>query len=101
MKKSIRAIKEALEFKGVSVIISKEICSLYAKSLKLKKEKAFTVMEDRCKDHRTCIDELACPAFFLKDGRVNIDPQLCWGCAVCAQICPENAILPLKRKKKA
>ncbi len=95
VKKSIKAIKEALEFKGVSVIISKEICSLYAKSLKLKKEKAFTVT-DKCKNHRTCIDELACPAFFLKDGRVNIDPQLCWGCAVCVQICPEKAIKPLK-----
>ncbi|MFW6374190.1 MAG: 4Fe-4S binding protein [Thermodesulfobacteriota bacterium] len=25
-----------------------------------------------------------------------IDPDLCVGCTVCAQLCPENAILPLK-----
>ncbi len=37
VNKSIDTIKEALAFKGVSVIISQEPCALYAKSLKLKK----------------------------------------------------------------
>ncbi len=31
VKKSIEAIREALEYKGVSVIISQEMCTLYAK----------------------------------------------------------------------
>ena len=35
VKKSIEAVKEALAFKGVSVIISQEPCALHAKSLKL------------------------------------------------------------------
>jgi indolepyruvate ferredoxin oxidoreductase alpha subunit len=96
VKKSIDIIKEALEFKGVSVVISQEPCALYAKSLKLIKPKAF-VVTDKCTDHKDCINTIACPSFYIEDGRVNIDADTCVGCAVCAQICPENAIRPLKK----
>ncbi|MCP4350273.1 MAG: indolepyruvate ferredoxin oxidoreductase subunit alpha [Desulfobacterales bacterium] len=95
VKKSIEAIKEALNFKGVSVIISQEICTLYAKSLKKLKTRPFHVT-DKCKNHRDCINEIACPAFSIEGESVKIDPVACVGCTVCAQICPENAILPLK-----
>lgn len=98
VKKSIEAIKEAINFKGVSVIISKEMCTLYSKSLKKPAGKPFYISE-KCKNHRNCVNDLACPAFFIKDDRVHIDPVMCAGCSVCAQICPENAILPLKDKK--
>ncbi|MFN2436077.1 MAG: indolepyruvate ferredoxin oxidoreductase subunit alpha, partial [Desulfotignum sp.] len=43
VKKSIDTIKEALAFKGVSVIISQEPCALYARSLKLKSIRPFVV----------------------------------------------------------
>ncbi len=94
-KKSIDAIKEALNVEGVSVVISKEICTLYAKGLKKAHGKPFYISE-KCKNHRECINELACPAFLLEDNRVKIDATICTGCTVCAQICPEHAILPLK-----
>jgi len=97
VKKSIEAIKESISYEGVSVIISEEICALYANALKLPKHKPFNIT-DKCKNHRTCIDSLACPAFYIWNDRVKIDANLCTGCAVCAQICPENAILPVKAK---
>ena len=97
VKKSIAAIKEAVTHKGVSVIISQEECALYAQALKLPKRKPFRIT-DKCKNHRVCMSELACPAFYVWNDRIKIDPVLCTGCAICAQICPENAILPLKTK---
>ncbi|WP_299976315.1 indolepyruvate ferredoxin oxidoreductase subunit alpha [Desulfobacula sp.] len=96
VRKSIETIREALEYKGVSVIISREPCALYAKSMKLLKPRAFKV-SDRCVNHRDCINSIACPSFYLEDGKVKIDADTCVGCAVCAQICPENAITPLKK----
>jgi len=95
VKKSIAAVKEALNYQGVSVVISQEPCTLYAKALKKLRGKPFFVGQ-KCKNHKDCINELACPAFFIQNNRVKIDPALCTGCTVCAQICPENAILPLK-----
>ena len=97
VKKSIDTIKEALMYKGVSVIISQEPCTLFVKALKKPRGKPFFVSE-KCKGHRDCINDLACTAFYIKKDRVNIDPVLCSGCSVCAQICPEHAILPLKDK---
>jgi indolepyruvate ferredoxin oxidoreductase alpha subunit len=95
VKKSIETLREALAFKGVSVVISQEMCALYAKSLKKQKGKPFAV-SDRCKNHRDCIDRLGCPAFYLDGDKVCIDADQCTGCAVCAQVCPENAIVPAK-----
>jgi indolepyruvate ferredoxin oxidoreductase alpha subunit len=96
VKKSIETIKEALAFQGVSVIISQEPCMLYAKSLKLLTKRVFKVT-DKCKDHRDCINTIACPSFFIEDDKVKIDADTCVGCALCAQICPENAITPFKK----
>jgi indolepyruvate ferredoxin oxidoreductase alpha subunit len=98
VKKSIEAVKEALQFKGVSVIISQELCVLYAASLKLPRRKPFRVSE-KCQNHRVCMTRLACPAFYVWNERIQIDANLCTGCALCAQICPENAILPVKEGK--
>jgi len=97
VQKSIDAIKAAIEYKGVSVVISREPCILYEKSLKKAHDRPFYV-GGKCKNHRDCISALACPAFYIRNDRIKIDPALCTGCTVCAQICPENAILPVKKK---
>ena len=95
LKKSIAAIREAVEFKGVSVVIAEEKCALYAKALRQLRGKPFRV-SNRCINHRDCINDLGCPAFYLEEGRVKIDADICIGCALCAQVCPEHAIVPIK-----
>lgn len=97
VKETMEAVKKSLAFDGVSVIISQEICPLYARRvLPPAKAKTFAVNESRCKNHRDCVNLFACPAFYIEKDRVKINENLCIGCAVCAQVCPENAILPRK-----
>ncbi len=97
VKKSIAAIREAISHEGVSVIIARQNCTLFDKSRGKLVGRPFYV-SDRCKNHRNCINELGCPAFYVEQDRVRINSTLCTGCGVCAQVCPENAILPLKEK---
>jgi indolepyruvate ferredoxin oxidoreductase alpha subunit len=69
----------------------------FAKATKqFKKTKPFRVNHDKCKNHRDCINLLACPAMYLEGDQVEIDKNACIGCTVCAQVCPENAIVPVK-----
>ncbi len=99
VNKSIEAFKEAIDYKGRSVIISTEACTLYAQNLKKSRGKPFYISE-KCKNHRDCVNQLACPAFYTEGEKVYINADLCTGCAVCAQICPEKAIVPVRSKEK-
>ncbi len=50
-----------------------------------------------CGNCNACLDLFGCPAFFLEEGRIEIDPLLCVSCGVCAQFCPNNAIYPVAK----
>lgn len=98
VNKTIEAAKAARDYDGISVIISQEYCPLFARAIgELKKSRPFYVNHNKCKNHRDCINLIACPAMYLDGERVEINKNLCIGCSVCAQICPENAIVPVKQ----
>ena len=91
VKKSQQIFREALEFDGVSVVISKHPCMLIKRS-KIS-DRFLEVKQDKCDACSVCLEELSCTAIFNDvDGSVHIDPQLCNKCNVCVQICPEKAI---------
>ncbi len=93
IKTTTETVKEALKQKGVSVIIARRECALIAK----RDEKGAIVKkqqidQDACKNCRTCVDKLQCPAISSVDKVQSIDEPLCSGCGVCAQVCPYKAI---------
>jgi indolepyruvate ferredoxin oxidoreductase, alpha subunit len=92
-KATQQAIKEEMEYDGVSIVIASGPCTL-----KYKVEKPhFYVEPDTCIGCRTCI-RTNCPPLSMKkyDGiekpKSSIDKDMCVGCSICAQVCPVNAI---------
>ena len=81
-----QAIRDALDYKGPSVIISKRTCPV-----KAGRTAPYQVTED-CKLCGLCVRTMGCPAMSLSATKAEIDPTLCQGCGVCAQICAFNAI---------
>jgi indolepyruvate ferredoxin oxidoreductase alpha subunit len=90
-------VKEALTETGVSVIIARRDCALIAKREQegAIRTKQF-IDQEMCKKCRTCVDKFQCPAISSIDKVQRIDEALCAGCAVCAQICPHEAIKEAK-----
>lgn len=86
LKSAISAVKDAAEQKGVRAIIFKSPCIAVTKP-----SGGYTVT-DSCIGCKKCIKELGCPAVVLNSGKVEIEPSLCFGCGVCAQVCPVSAI---------
>ncbi len=50
-----------------------------------------------CGNCNACLDLFGCPAFYVSDGQIEINPTLCVACGVCAQFCPNDAIYPVAR----
>lgn len=95
------AIKEFLEKDKVSVIVAKRECQLLAVKKKKKagmKIAKFEIDQSKCKKAGVCLYKLACPAIYRKGGKFYIDKDLCTGCAVCVQVCPNKAIRPAVEK---
>jgi indolepyruvate ferredoxin oxidoreductase alpha subunit len=100
-RKTVEAVGQASACKGPSVLIAKALCPLYFKTLPGHKSKTpYTVRRDRCKNSRLCVDKTGCPAFSVTSAGVEIDALRCAGCSLCAQLCPEKAIVPISREIK-
>ena len=97
---NLRAVTRALEdFKGkpgVRVLIAEEPCVLYARRRLKKASPQVAEVVEQGADAERCLEQLACPAFYRRDGAVAVDESLCSGCMVCLQIAPK-AIKARKR----
>jgi indolepyruvate ferredoxin oxidoreductase alpha subunit len=84
-------VEEALELPGVKVILSRQECAIQAQRHGLE---AGTIEVDveACTLCRRCITVTGCPAIGLDEEAVVIDQSLCYGCSLCAQVCPFDAI---------
>ncbi len=83
------AVTEALESTVPAAIITRRPCLLIKR---IKHDVGLcSVDRDKCRSCRMCL-KVGCPAVFMKEGKATIDPTLCVGCRVCAQVCPFGAI---------
>ena len=87
LEQSIAAVKEAAAFKGLSAVIFQSPCIAMVDPAP-----SYFVDADKCTGCKRCIKELGCPATVKDKGKVRIDPTLCYGCSICAQVCPFQAI---------
>ncbi len=81
-----KVIKDILDYRGPSVIISRRPCPLL-----VKKGSKREVLEE-CNACGVCVEQFGCPAISLTSERAEIDPTLCYGCGVCETVCPFDAI---------
>ncbi|MBM7581570.1 indolepyruvate ferredoxin oxidoreductase alpha subunit [Caldicoprobacter guelmensis] len=86
-KKAVEAVKEAVNFTGPSAVIFEAPCIALVKPSNRQQ-----VLNDRCILCKKCIREIGCPAISINNGKVSIEPSICCGCTLCAQICPAGAI---------
>jgi indolepyruvate ferredoxin oxidoreductase alpha subunit len=91
-----QTLREAIAHRGVSVVISDRPCVLDPVKIK---GPSLEVAGDLCNACQSCMN-LGCPALTWSDetfeGRhkVRIDPTLCIGCTLCAQVCSSDCIKP-------
>ena len=86
LKKTLEVLREFKELKGVRVIIAEDPCTLFASRVLKKKQHTVAYVEKQHEEVEKCLKELACPAFYKKDGKILIDENLCSGCMFCVQI---------------
>jgi len=104
VKKNIELIKEAFDFEGPSVLISRRSCALHGDRIKRRTGVPIIpneVDKESCKKPHTCIRDFHCPAiiFDTEDRTSHIQPEICDGCGVCAKLCPFGVIHPIGSKK--
>jgi TPP-dependent indolepyruvate ferredoxin oxidoreductase alpha subunit len=80
------AVREAINFKGPSVIIAKRPCPL------LIQRGTPRQVKEECGGCKVCTEAFGCPAITQNGGKAEIDAALCNGCGVCEEVCPFDAI---------
>jgi len=99
LKATTSVLKEEVERDEPSVVITTRPCMLFPRKIK---DNPYEVKLDLCTACGACF-RIGCPAIVASEeknekGRpkAEIDPVLCTGCSLCAQVCPTDAIVEMK-----
>lgn len=92
-----RTLKAAVSHEGVSVVITNRPCVVSPAPIR---RAPYEVVPAACNACQVCMN-VGCPSITWTDEfhegqhKVTIDTATCIGCAVCALLCPTEAIVPL------
>jgi indolepyruvate ferredoxin oxidoreductase alpha subunit len=96
LEESKAAFQRSFQHDGPSVVITNRPCVLMPRRVK---EAPYKVISESCNGCKLCF-RVGCPAIaaskeITKKGhpKAIIDEDLCTGCTICAQVCPEDAIV--------
>ena len=90
------ALREALAYEGVAVLIFRRPCALLVKP-----RLPYRIDPEQCNGCRLCL-RIGCPAISLtfpskrEKPLAVVDESLCVGCGLCVQLCQRNAIIMTK-----
>ena len=87
-----KVMKDALDFDGVAVVISKCPCPLELRKRKMLVPKQCEVDQNKCVRCHMCLKTIACPSLVKRGNDVFVDETQCIGCGMCANVCPKQAI---------
>ncbi len=87
VKETRRLIRELLKQPGPAVVISRRPCALLVRL----REKPRKVNTEKCTGCKTCLG-LGCPALTMVGEKTMVLEDLCAGCGMCADVCPQGAI---------
>jgi len=93
IKATEKALSEAMDFEGASVVVAKRPCALVDRG-------QFTgvmrIDPDKCNMCQRCL-LVGCPSISQQDSLLRIDPDMCFGCSLCMQVCTHDAIERVNR----
>jgi indolepyruvate ferredoxin oxidoreductase alpha subunit len=86
-----RVIQDSLKMPGVKVVLARQECAIPAMRRSLLAGEVKVIAEN-CNLCKLCIAVTGCLAITLGDTAIDIDPDLCYGCGLCAAACNRDAI---------
>lgn len=94
LQEATEAVVKALKMDGVRVIILRRLCAIVARRMGLQ-GLPYYVIPDKCVGCKLCIIRTGCPALIWieENKKVKIDEPYCFGCGLCAEVCPKDAIV--------